>query len=287
MFLVSNREMLLKAQREGYAVPAFNIHNLETIQVITETAFEMQSPVILAGTTATYKYAGLDFLVAICKTAAKKYDLPIALHLDHHEDLMDIELKVKAGIRSVMIDGSHLPFEDNIALVKKAVQIAHKYGASVEAELGRLGGQEDDIIVDEKDSFFTNPIAAAEFCERTGIDSLAVAIGSAHGMYEGEPKLDFDRLAEIRKVVDIPLVLHGASGIPEQMLRKSIELGICKVNVATEMKIAFASAVKAYFLENPKADDPRYYMPPGKAAMKDVVMEKIRLCGSQNKLNNY
>lgn len=284
MYLVSNREMILKAQAEGYAVPAFNIHNLETIQVITETAYEMQSPVILAGTTSTYKYAGVDFIVAICQTAAKRYDLPIALHLDHHEDLADIEAKVKAGIRSVMIDGSHLPFEENIALVKQAVRIAHKYGASVEAELGRLGGQEDDMIVDEKDSFFTNPEAAAEFCERTGIDSLAVAIGSAHGMYQGEPKLDFERLAEIRDRVSIPLVLHGASGIPEAMLRRSIGLGIAKVNVATEMKIAFAGAVKAYFLAHPEADDPRHYMPPGKAAMKEIVAEKIRLCGSAGKL---
>lgn len=284
MYLVSNRAMLEKAQREGYAVPAFNVHNLETVQVIAETAAEMRSPVIMAGTTGTYKYAGLDYLVAICQQAARRYNLPIALHLDHHEDFTDIENKVKAGVRSVMIDASHFPFEENIKRVSEVVKLCHRYDVSVEAELGRLGGQEDNIIVDEKDSFFTDPLMAAEYIRRTGIDSLAVAIGSAHGMYQGEPKLDFDRLALIRERVEIPLVLHGASGIPETMLRRSIELGICKVNVATELKIAFSDAVKAHFAEKPDANDPREYMEPGKRAMKQVVMEKIRMCGSADRL---
>lgn len=284
MYLVSNRAMLIKAQQEGYAVPAFNVHNLETVQVIAETAAEMRSPVIMAGTTGTYKYAGLSYLVAICEQAARKYDLPIALHLDHHEDLADIEAKVKAGVRSVMIDASHFPFEQNIEKVAQAVRLCHRYDASVEAELGRLGGQEDDIVVDEKDSFFTDPDKAGEYIRRTGIDSLAVAIGSAHGLYQGEPKLDFTRLAQIRDKVDIPLVLHGASGIPEAMLRRSIELGICKVNVATELKIAFSDAVKAYFGEHPASNDPREYLEPGKRAMKDVVREKIRMCGSADRL---
>lgn len=284
MYLVSNRAMLIKAQREGYAVPAFNVHNLETVQVIAETAAEMRSPVIMAGTTGTYKYAGLGYLVAICEQAAHKYDLPIALHLDHHEDLADIETKVKAGVRSVMIDASHFPFEQNIEKVAQAVRLCHRYDASVEAELGRLGGQEDDIVVDEKDSFFTDPDKAGEYIRRTGIDSLAVAIGSAHGMYQGEPRLDFERLAQIRDRVDIPLVLHGASGIPEAMLRRSIELGICKVNVATELKIAFSDAVKAYFGEKPGSNDPREYMEPGKKAMKEIVREKIRMCGSADRL---
>lgn len=284
MYLVSNHAMLIKAQQEGYAVPAFNVHNLETVQVIAETAAEMRSPVIMAGTTGTYKYAGLGYLVAICEQAARKYNLPIALHLDHHEDLADIETKVKAGVRSVMIDASHFPFEQNIDKVAQAVRLCHRYDASVEAELGRLGGQEDDIVVDEKDSFFTDPDKAGEYIRRTGIDSLAVAIGSAHGMYQGEPKLDFNRLAQIREKVDIPLVLHGASGIPEAMLRRSIELGICKVNVATELKIAFSDAVKAYFSQHPASNDPREYMEPGKKAMKEIVREKIRMCGSADRL---
>jgi len=280
MYLVSNREMLNKAQREGYAVPAFNVHNLETVQVVAETAAELESPVIMAGTPGTFDYAGTDYLVEICQAAARRYNLPMALHLDHHEEMNDIEDKVRQGILSVMIDGSHLPFRQNIALVLQAVKLCHRYGASVEAELGRLGGQEDDLVVDSADSFFTDPLAAREFVEVTGIDSLAVAIGSAHGLYQGDPKLDFDRLEKIRQQVDIPLVLHGASGIPEAMVKRAITLGVCKVNVATELKIAFADAVKGYFNQHPDANDPRKYIVPGKLAMKAVVAEKIRICGS-------
>ncbi|MBP1129927.1 MULTISPECIES: tagatose bisphosphate family class II aldolase [Serratia] len=284
MYLISNREMLLKAQRQGYAVPAFNVHNLETVQVVAETAAELGSPVIMAGTPGTFSYAGTDYLIGICQAAAHRYDLPFALHLDHHEEMDDIEFKVKNGIRSVMIDGSHLPFAQNIAKVAEAVALCHRYGASVEAELGRLGGQEDDLIVDSADSFFTDPAAAREFVTATGIDSLAVAIGSAHGLYQGEPKLDFERLALIREHVDIPLVLHGASGIPEAMVKRAISLGVCKVNVATELKIAFADAVKSYFAQHPDANDPRKYIVPGKLAMKEVVAEKIRICGSSGML---
>lgn len=284
MYLISNREMLKKAQRQGYAVPAFNVHNLETVQVVAETAAELRSPVIMAGTPGTFSYAGTDYLIGICQAAARRYDLPLALHLDHHEEMDNIEYKVKSGIRSVMIDGSHLPFEQNIAKVAEAVTLCHRYGASVEAELGRLGGQEDDLIVDSTDSFFTDPAAAREFVTATGIDSLAVAIGSAHGLYHGEPKLDFDRLALIREQVDIPLVLHGASGIPEAMVKRAISLGVCKVNVATELKIAFADAVKNYFSQHPDANDPRKYIVPGKLAMKEVVAEKIRICGSSGML---
>lgn len=284
MYLVSNRVMLRQAQQQGYAVPAFNIHNLETIQVVAETAAEMQSPVIMAGTTGTYQYAGVEYLVAICQQAAKKYNLPFALHLDHHEVLTDIEFKVKSGVRSVMIDASHLPFEDNIAKVCGVVRTCHRYDVSVEAELGRLGGREDNIIVDATGSIFTDPDRAFDYVQRTGIDSLAVAIGSAHGLYQGEPQLDFVRLAQIRRKVDIPLVLHGASGIPEPLLRQSIELGICKVNVATELKIAFSDAVKAFFVENPASSDPREYMEPGKRAMRAVVADKIRMCGSAGRL---
>lgn len=280
MYLVSNREMLHRARRGGYAVPAFNVHNLETVQVIAETAAEMRSPVIMAGTPGTFNYAGVDYLIEICQAAARRYDLPLALHLDHHEALDDIQLKVRAGVRSVMVDGSHLPFNENIALVRQTVDFCHGYGASVEAELGRLGGQEDDLVVDSADSFFTDPDAAVSFVEQTGIDSLAVAIGSAHGLYQGEPKLDFARLEAINQRVSVPLVLHGASGIPEAMVRRAIALGVCKVNVATELKIAFADAIKRYFADHPQENDPRKYIVPAKAAMKQVVAEKIRICGS-------
>ncbi|WP_279131692.1 tagatose bisphosphate family class II aldolase [Photobacterium phosphoreum] len=283
MFLVSSREMLLKAQLGGYAVPAFNIHNLETIQVVLETAAEMRSPVILAGTPGTYSYAGTDYLVGICLKAANIYQTPIALHMDHHESFSDIRTKVEAGIKSAMIDGSHHSFEGNIDITRKVVQFCHGWDCSVEAELGRLGGQEDDLIVEDKDALYTDPDAAIEFINATGIDSLAIAIGTAHGMYKEQPQLDFDRLGIIRSKTDTPLVLHGASGVPDEDVRRCIELGITKVNVATELKIAFADAVKQYFIEHPEANDPRHYIIPGKVAMKKVIQDKIRVCGSEGK----
>ncbi|WP_036769501.1 tagatose bisphosphate family class II aldolase [Photorhabdus australis] len=284
MYLISSRQMLKKALYEGYAVPAFNVHNLETVQVVAETAARLASPVILAGTPATFSYAGTDYLVSICQEAARRHNLPLALHLDHHEELEDISHKVTAGVRSVMIDGSHLPFEENIRKVTEVVRFCQRYDVSVEAELGRLGGQEDDLNVSTADSFFTDPLASKAFVARTGIDSLAVAIGSAHGLYHGEPHLDFERLAAIREQVDIPLVLHGASGVPEAMVQQAIALGVCKVNVATDLKIAFADAVKSYFIQHPDANDPRKYIVPGKQAMQAVVEEKIRICGSAGKL---
>lgn len=281
--IVSTKKILFEAQKERYAVPAFNIHNLETIQVVVETAAEMKSPVILAGTPSTLKYAGADYIISIAKAAAKKYDIPIAIHLDHFENTQTIKNYLDLGFKSAMIDASHESFEKNIEIVKEVVEYAHRLGATVEAELGRLGGQEDDLVVDEKDTMYTNPESAREFVERTGIDSLAVAIGTAHGLYKGEPRLDFDRLKEIRDLVNVPLVLHGASDVPDDLVKKAIELGICKVNVATDLKIPFASAVKKYFVEHPEASDPRQYMIPGKVAMKDVVIHKIKVCGSENR----
>ncbi|MCG8485783.1 MAG: tagatose bisphosphate family class II aldolase [Clostridia bacterium] len=283
MTILSTREMLLDAQRRKYAVPAFNIHNLETLQVVVETANELKSPVILAATPGTVQYAGIDYLLAIANIASQKYEIPIALHLDHSEDYDDIKRCIDLGYKSVMIDASHEPFEKNIEIVEKVVEYAHKWGVSVEAELGRLGGQEDNITVDEKDVFMTDPESSKLFIERTGIDSLAVAIGTAHGLYKSEPKLDFERLKKIKESVSVPLVLHGASGVPNDSVRKSIELGICKVNIATELKIPFANAVKNYFSLNPDANDPRKYLTPGKQAMKQIVIEKIKMCYSDDK----
>lgn len=283
MKILSTREMLKKAQREGYAVPAFNIHNLETLEVVVETAAELKSPVILAGTPSTIAYAGGEFIVAMAETAAEKYNIPIAIHLDHFEVVEEIKHFINLGFRSVMIDASHEEFEKNIEIVKEVVEYAHKYDVTVEAELGRLGGQEDDLIVDEKDSKYTNPKQAREYVEKTGIDSLAVAIGTAHGLYKGEAKIDFDRLKEIRDMVDVPLVLHGASDIPDELVKRAISLGVCKVNVATDLKIPFSDAVKKYFIENPNANDPRKYMTPGKEAMKKVVEHKIMVCGSNGR----
>ncbi|MGK0702767.1 tagatose-bisphosphate aldolase subunit KbaY [Yokenella regensburgei] len=284
MGIISTKYLLLDAQAKGYAVPAFNIHNAETIQAILEVCHEMRSPVILAGTPGTFKHIAFDEIYALCEAYSNTYDMPLALHLDHHESLADISRKVDAGVRSAMIDGSHFPFADNVKLVKSVVDFCHLHDCSVEAELGRLGGVEDDMDVDEESAFLTDPQEARRFVEQTGVDSLAVAIGTAHGLYTKRPKIDFQRLAEIREVVNIPLVLHGASDVPDEFVRRTIELGVCKVNVATELKIAFADAVKKWFADNPEGNDPRYYMRVGMDAMKEVVRSKITVCGSQNRL---
>ncbi|MFC6124266.1 tagatose bisphosphate family class II aldolase [Phytobacter sp. SCO41] len=284
MYIISTKAMLNKAQQEGYAVPAFNIHNLETLQVVVETAAELRSPLIVAGTPGTFSYAGTGNIVAIAGDLAKTFNQPLAIHLDHHGQLADIQSKVLSGVRSVMIDGSHHPFATNIELVKKVTDYCHRYDVSVEAELGRLGGQEDDLVVEGKDALYTNPEQAFEFVRQTGIDSLAVAIGTAHGLYTAEPKLDFDRLEEIRQRVNVPLVLHGASGLSADDIRRAISLGICKVNVATELKIAFSGALKSYLASHPDASDPRHYMVPAKVAMKEVVRKVIADCGCEGKL---
>lgn len=286
MGIISTKYLLQDGQLKGYAVPAFNIHNAETIQAILEVCSEMRSPVILAGTPGTFKHITFAEIYALCSAYSYRYHMPLALHLDHHESLADIRQKVSAGVRSAMIDGSHCLFADNVALVKSVVAFCHLNDCSVEAELGRLGGIEDDMNIDEESAFLTNPQEARDFVEQTGIDSLAVAIGTAHGLYHQRPKIDFQRLAEIREVVDVPLVLHGASDVPDEDIRRAIELGVCKVNVATELKIAFAGAVKTWFSDHPDGNDPRDYMRVGMEAMKKVVRSKITLCGSNNRLLN-
>lgn len=284
MSIISTKYLLQDAQAKGYAVPAFNIHNAETIQAILEVCCEMRSPVILAGTPGTFKHIALEEIYALCSAYSASYNIPLALHLDHHESLNDIRCKVNAGVRSAMIDGSHLPFNENVQLVKSVVEFCHRHDCSVEAELGRLGGVEDEMNVDEESAFLTVPSEAQRFVELTGVDSLAVAIGTAHGLYSSRPKIDFQRLADIRQVVKVPLVLHGASDVPDEYVQRAISLGICKVNVATELKIAFAGAVKQWFSEHPEGNDPRYYMRVGMDAMKEVVKSKINVCGSANKL---
>lgn len=281
--ILSTRQMLLDAQAGHYAVPAFNIHNLETLQVVADTAKEMYSPLIIAVTPSTIDYARDEYVVAMAEVAARHTDTPLAIHLDHFEHIPRIKQAIDIGFRSCMIDASKDVFEENIEKVKEVVDYAHRYDATVEAELGKLVGIEDDLVVDEKDAMYTNPDDAVKFVAATGIDSLAVAIGTAHGLYKGEPKLDFDRLAQIRTKVSIPLVLHGASDVPDMLVQKAIAMGICKVNVATDLKIPFSDAVKKYFSENPKANDPRKYMTPGKEAMKAVVRHKIQVCGSANR----
>lgn len=281
--ILSTRQMLLKAQKEMYAVPAFNIHNLETLQVVVDTAKEMRSPVIIAVTPSTIDYARDEYVVAMAGVAAKNTDTPIAIHLDHFENILKIKQAIDVGFKSCMIDASKEIFEENILKVQEVVAYAHRYDATVEAELGKLVGIEDDLVVDEKDSMYTNPDDAVTFAQRTGIDSLAVAIGTAHGLYKGKPKLDFERLREIRRKVSIPLVLHGASDVPDELVKKAISMGICKVNVATDLKIPFSNAIKEYFKENPSANDPRKYLTPAKVAMKKIVQHKIEVCGSNNR----
>ena len=283
VYIQNTKEMLINARKEGYAVPAFNIHNLETIQTVVEAAVEMKSPVILAATPGTMNYAGRAYVQAIAEVAAKENDIPIALHLDHHETIESIEESLKLGTKSVMIDGSHSTFEENIALTKKVVDKAHAHGSTVEAELGRLVGQEDDMIVEAEDAIYTDPDTVEEFVERTGVDSLAVAIGTGHGVYETEPNIDFERLEKIKNLIEIPIVLHGASGISKEDVQKSISLGCAKVNVSTELKIPFSNALRNHLIEHPEETDPRKYFGPAKEAMKKAVIEKILICKSDGK----
>ncbi|XMB87107.1 tagatose-bisphosphate aldolase subunit GatY [Mycoplasmatota bacterium WC44] len=279
----NTNKMLRDAMSNGYAVPAFNIHNLETLRVVVETANELKSPVIIAATPGTIKFSGLEYLYALSEVANEINDIDVVFHLDHHEDVVAIKKAIDLGVKSVMIDASHHDFKENVKIVKDIVEYAHKNGVSVEAELGRLGGQEDDLIVDEKDSKYTNPNQAKEFVESTNIDSLAIAIGTAHGLYDGEPKLDIQRLKEIKQIVNVPLVLHGASGVPFDLVRECIKEGISKVNIATELKIPFAEGIKEHFKSAPNANDPRKYLEPAKNNMKKVVEEKIIMCMSENR----
>ncbi|WP_240205806.1 tagatose-bisphosphate aldolase subunit GatY [Vibrio sp. CyArs1] len=284
MTLIHTKYLLEQAQKSGFAIPAFNIHNLESVHCVLDTAKEMDSPVILAGTPSTYQYAGTPELVALVEAAAKDRGMQVALHLDHHTSFEDIEYKVKAGIRSAMVDGSHAPFEENIEITRKVVALCHRYGASVEAELGQLVGQEDDLIIDSVDEPYTDPVQAFDFANRTGIDSLAIAIGTAHGLYKETPKLDFERLRDIASRVSIPLVLHGASGVPSDDVSRCVSMGICKVNVATELKIAYADTLKAVFEDDPTVNDPRVYNIEAKKAMARVIRQKIDICGSAGRI---
>lgn len=283
MNIISTKEMLIDAKKNKYAVPAFNIHNLETFQAVIDGAFEMRSPVIIATTPGTVEYAGLDYLVAIAKTGAKRHNVPVALHLDHCTDVEFLKKCIIAGYKSVMIDASQLDYDENIKITKEVVEFAHKYGATVEAELGKIGGVEDDIVVDEKDAYLTDPNMALDFVQKTAVDSLAVAIGTAHGVYKFEPELDFERLNKMNNIIDIPLVLHGASGVGSEDIRKAVELGICKINISTELKIPFSLEIKKYFQRNPEANDPRKYFTPAKDVVKNIVMKKIEICGSNNR----
>jgi len=277
--LVSGREILQAAKKGGYAVGAFNLNNMEILQAIIEAAEEEKSPVILQASQGALKYAGIEYIAGLARIAAEKATVPIALNLDHGTSFEQVVKCVRHGFTAVMIDGSQLPFEENIAIVQKVVEVAHPNNVSVEAELGKIGGVEDDIVVDEREATFTNPDEAAEFAERTKCDALAVAIGTAHGPYRGEPKLDLERLKVISTKTDVPLVLHGASGVPDEAIKIACQY-VSKINIDTELRIAFSKAVADFLRENPNEIDPRKILGPAKAAMKEVVRAKMRLFGS-------
>jgi fructose-bisphosphate aldolase class II len=299
MPLVTSTEMFKKVYG-NCAVGAFNVNNMEIIQGIVEAAKEENAPLILQVSAGARRYAKHIYLKKLVEAALEDTDLPICLHLDHGEDFEICKACVDGGFTSVMIDGSKLPFEENIALTKKVVEYAHAKGVVVEAELGRLAGVEDDIKVSAQDSSYTDPEQAAEFVERTGCDSLAIAIGTSHGAYKfkGEPKLDFERLAKIASLLPgFPLVLHGAStvlpefvakcnqyggaikgaqGVPEEMLRKAGTMGVCKINIDTDLRLAMTASIREYLATNPADFDPRKYLGPAREAIKNMVKHKIR-----------
>ena len=282
MPLVTTKKMLTDAQKGGYAVGAFNVENMEMVQAVISAAIELNSPVILQTTSSTLKYATPDLFFANVKAEAKKADIPVAIHLDHGNGF-DIAMKaLHAGYTSIMIDGSHRSFEENVEISKKVAEIAHAVDIPVEAELGKVGGKEDDLDGGNENPY-TDPLLAAKFVELTGINSLAVAIGTSHGLYTGAPKLDKQRLSEIRKQVSIPLVLHGTSGVADEDVKDCIKLGICKVNYATDLRIAFTDGVKSYMSQNPNEFDPKKYNSVGREFVKKYVMQKIKVVGSEGK----
>ena len=263
MPLVTTKKMLQDAQDGHYAVGAFNVENMEMVMAVIEAAEELKSPVIMQTTPSTVNYAGLDYYLANVRAAAERAKVPVALHLDHGSSYGLAMQALRTGYTSIMIDGSHEGYEENIAVTKAVADACAPSGIPVEAELGKVGGKEDDLDGGEGDGY-TDPQQAKEFVERTGATSLAVAIGTAHGLYKGEPKLDQERLSEIRAVVKVPLVLHGASGVPDEAVRESIRRGICKVNYATELRIAFSVGVKEVLNEKPDTIDPKKYGAAGK-----------------------
>ncbi|MBP2001460.1 tagatose 1,6-diphosphate aldolase GatY/KbaY [Paenibacillus shirakamiensis] len=279
MTLISSTEMLQIARKNKYAVGAFNVHTLEMLQAVVEAAVQTDSPLIIQSTVGTVRHLGPDYIAEAAKVAADRTGLPIALHLDHCTDFSTIVQCIRAGYTSVMIDASMFAFEENVERTLKVMEIALAAGVNVEAELGKVGGVEDDIVVAEHEALLADPDDCRLFIERTGVHTLAPAIGTAHGIYKGEPNIDFNRIAKIAELVDVPLVLHGGSGIPAEQVKKAVALGMSKMNVATELRIAFSNAIKDVFAANREESDPRKYMVPAKEAVKQLVMEKMELCG--------
>ena len=301
MSLVTSKEMFEKAYKGGYAIGAFNVNNMEIIQGITEAAKELNAPLILQVSAGARKYANHTYLIKLVEAAIIETGLPICLHLDHGDTFELCKSCIDGGFTSVMIDGSHHDFESNIALTKRVVDYAHDRGVTVEGELGRLAGIEDAVNVSEEDASYTNPAQVQEFVERTGVDSLAIAIGTSHGAYKfkpgQKPQLRFDILEEVEKrLPGFPIVLHGASsvipkyveminsnggcmpdaiGIPEDMLRKAASMAVCKINIDSDLRLAMTGSIRKYFAENPAHFDPRQYLKPAREAIKELVAHKI------------
>jgi fructose-bisphosphate aldolase class II len=306
MPLVSLIDMYKAANEQHYAIGQFNVNNLEFIQAALEAAEEMKSPIILAASTSAIKYAGFDYLVNIVKTGTAKMNAPVALHLDHGASVEDALKCIEGGFTSVMIDASHHSLDENIRITKEVVKLAHPKHIAVEAELGRLGGIEDNVAVSEKEAFLTDPDDAVRFVEESGCDALAVAVGTSHGAYKfkGEAKLAFDRIDIIKKRVKIPLVLHGASGVGQELLEKAqkygaklpgakgvpdeaykqaIMLGINKINIDTDLRLAWVGSVREILAIKPDEFDPRKILGPAREAIKKVIIDKIKLFGSAGK----
>ncbi|WP_298468207.1 class II fructose-bisphosphate aldolase [uncultured Psychrobacillus sp.] len=284
MALVSMKEMLEKGKKEGYAVGQFNINNLEFTQAILQAAEEEKSPVILGVSEGAAKYmGGFTTVVHMVKGLMADYNItvPVAIHLDHGSSFDKCKAAIDAGFTSVMIDASHHPFEENVEITSKVVEYAHAHSVSVEAELGTVGGQEDDVIADGV--IYADPAECAELVKRTAIDCLAPALGSVHGPYKGEPNLGFDEMEEISKLADLPLVLHGGTGIPTKDITRAISLGTAKINVNTENQIAATKAIREYLAANEEQYDPRKYLIPARDAIKATVIRKMREFGSSNK----
>ena len=310
MPLVTTTEMFKKAYKGGYAVGAFNVNNMEMIQAIVEAANECHSPVILQVSAGARKYANPVYLRHLVEAAVETTDIPVAMHLDHGADFEICKASIDGGFTSVMIDASSKPWDENIAITKKVVEYAHDHGVVVEAELGKLAGVEDDVKVEAKDAMFTSPDEVEEFTQKTGIDSLAIAIGTSHGAYKfkpgQDPKLRIDILEEIgKRLPGFPIVLHGASsvpqdqvkvinefggsmpnaiGIPESELRKAAKLAVCKINIDSDLRVAFTAAIRKHFVSEPSHFDPRQYLTDARNNMKEMVKHKIiDVLGSENK----
>ena len=308
MPLVTTKDMFEKSMKEHFAIGAFNVNNMEIIQGIVDAAAEQNSPVILQASSSAIKYARVPYLKKMIEAALEEHDIPVVLHLDHGPDFETCKMCIDNGFTSVMIDGSKYDFEENVALTKKVVDYAHSHGVVVEAELGKLAGIEDDVNVSASDAMYTDPEQAKEFVERTGCDSLAIAIGTSHGAYKfkGEAKLRFDILAKVKELIpNTPIVLHGAStvipefveqcnkyggnipgakGVPDEMLHEASLSGVSKINVDTDLRLAMTGAIREVFTEDPSVFDPRKYLGAARTQIKNIVEHKIRdVFGSSNK----